>query len=175
MEPQKPTPSSSTSNSIGAIAIWLLLLAGLAIFFNYLLGNIYNPNKKVISYVTETGQKEVALIRNRAGHYLANGEINGYPVTFLLDTGATHVSIPERVAQRIGLQRGQPIRAQTANGVITTYTTNLDNVSIGNIAMQDIRGGINPFMKGENILLGMSFLKHLTLTQRNDTLTLSAP
>ncbi len=106
--------NSSTSNSIGAVVVWLVLLSALAVFFNYLLGNIYNPNQKVISYVTETGQKEVILIRNRSGHYVANGKINDQSVTFLLDTGATHVSVPQAVAQRLGLKEGRPINAQTA-------------------------------------------------------------
>ena len=54
MDPRKDNPSSSKSNNgIAAILIWLALLAGFALFFNYLLGNIYNPNQKVISYVTE--------------------------------------------------------------------------------------------------------------------------
>ncbi len=167
--------NSSTSNSIGAVVVWLVLLSALAVFFNYLLGNIYNPNQKVISYVTETGQKEVILIRNRSGHYVANGKINDQSVTFLLDTGATHVSVPQAVAQRLGLKEGRPINAQTANGIITTYTTLLDSISIGNIVMHNVKGGINPFMKGDNILLGMGFLKHLELTQRNDTLKISIP
>ncbi len=104
-----------------------------------------------------------------------NGKINNQTVTFLLDTGATHVSVPQKIAQKLGLKRGQPVNVQTAAGVITTYTTVLDSISIGNIVMGDVKGGINPFMKGEQILLGMSFLKHLTLTQRNDTLTISIP
>ncbi|NKB77254.1 MAG: TIGR02281 family clan AA aspartic protease [Gammaproteobacteria bacterium] len=128
-----------------------------------------------LHYLTETGQKEVVLIRNRSGHYVVNGKINNQTVTFLLDTGATHVSVPQKIAQKLGLKRGQPVNVQTAAGVITTYTTVLDSISIGNIVMGDVKGGINPFMKGEQILLGMSFLKHLTLTQRNDTLTISIP
>lgn len=60
----------------------------------------------------------------------------------------------------------------TANGRITTYNTRLQSISLGDITLYDVQAGINPHMKGEEILLGMSFLRNLSITQENDTLTI---
>jgi len=106
------------------------------------------------------------------GHYLANGEINGRPVTFLLDTGATDISIPALLAKDLGLERGAARRYQTANGTITTYGTRLETVRLGGIVRRQVRAHINPGMRQGEVLLGMSFLKHLEMVQRGNQLTL---
>jgi aspartyl protease family protein len=93
-------------------------------------------------------------------------------VRFLLDTGATDVNIPAAIASRIGLSRGQAQRAMTANGTITVYRTQLDEVRLGNIALPDVRASINPHMPGDTVLLGMSFMRDLEMIQRDNTLTL---
>lgn len=150
---------------------WVLFLGLLTLFFNNWLERQYNPNVQVVSESTR-GVIEVVLERNRMGHYLANGEINGLPVTFLLDTGATDVSVPESIAEQLGLERGAPRRYETANGTIVTHATRLRSVSIGDIVRHDVRAHINPGMRQDEVLLGMSFLKHLEMVQRGNQLTL---
>ena len=93
-------------------------------------------------------------------------------MTFFLDTGASTVSIPEHVANRIGLKRGFTYQSSTANGMINVYSSRLDNVQLGNIVLRNIAGSINPHIESDEILLGMSFLKHLELIQKGRTLTL---
>ena len=153
-------------------AAWLLVLGLLFLFFNHFLGRQYNPNQKPISECGQDGYCEVTLQQNRGGHYVASGMINGQPVNFLLDTGATIVSIPENVARSLNLKRGTPILANTANGTITTYSTELDRVALGDIELYQVSASINPYMSSDEILLGMSFLKHLEFTQRGDILIL---
>ena len=153
-------------------AAWFLLLAMLTLFFNDILEKQQNPNQNVAGLITEEGVREVVLTRNRNGHYLSSGFINGHAVVFLLDTGASDVAIPLDVARRIGLEGSQPIRYQTANGTVTGFRTLLDRISLGNIELVNIRGGINPSMQDQYILLGMSFLKHLEFTQRGNQLIL---
>jgi aspartyl protease family protein len=143
-----------------------------AFFFDDLLGKQYNPNQNLQTRSGEEGVREVVLQRNRFGHYVTSGEINGQPVTFILDTGATGVAVPDTIAQRLGLQRGPAFRTQTANGTGTSYAARLDSVSVGGIELQDVRAGITPGLQTDQILLGMSFLKHIEFTQRGDTLTL---
>jgi len=126
---------------------WLLLLGLLFLFFNHFLKKQDNPNQEPITQYQQDGTREVRLRRSPSGHYVASGMINGQPVVFLLDTGATVVSIPDHVARRLNLERGTPMLASTANGTIT-------------------------HMQSDEILLGMSFLKHLEFTQRGDTLIL---
>lgn len=149
---------------------WILGLLLLAYLFNGLLEHQRNPNRSLSTVTSESGIHEVVLQRNRDGHYLANGKINNQVVEFMLDTGASDVSVPETVARRLGLQRGAPRVYSTANGTITAYQTLLPTLSLGDIVLYDVRASINPYMDDDTILLGMSFLKHLEFTQRGDTL-----
>ena len=150
---------------------WLLFLALLTFFFNNYLEQQNNPNQKVSSKFGNN-VTEVRLIQNRYGHYIVNGQINHLPVTFLLDTGATLISIPSQIAQKLQLKKGYPVQSKTANGNITVYSTRLDSVSIGAIELNNIRATINPYMTGDEILLGMSFMKHLEMTQKGKELIL---
>ena len=61
---------------------------------------------------------------------------------------------------------------QTANGRTLVFATRLNEVSIGGITLRNVRATINPGYKSDDILLGMSFLKHLEFTQRGDQLTI---
>ena len=151
---------------------WVIFMVLLVFFFNDLLGKRENPNQSVSTQYHQDGVREVVLQRNRAGHYVVSGAINGQPVVFMLDTGATGVAIPDAVANRIGIKRGQPFPTRTANGVSTSYAALLDSVSVGDIYLRDVRAGITPGLTSEQVLLGMSFLKHIEFTQRGDTLIL---
>ena len=154
------------------LAMWLSLLVLLGVIFNHILDQQHNPNQNIQSYSGVDGSRELVLKRNRFGHYVASGAINGHDVVFMLDTGASDVSIPEAIARDIGLKKGRPMVYQTANGRITVYATQLDDVALGDIRLHDVRATINPHYASDDILLGMSFLKHLEFTQRGDTLTL---
>lgn len=150
---------------------WLLALALLTYGFSRYLESQRNPNRSVLSTRT-AGAVEVTLTQNRYGHYHATGSINDAAVEFLLDTGATHIAIPGGLAARLNLQRGPAGSAQTANGVVTTYATRLARVRLGEIELRDVRAHINPSMDGDEVLLGMSFLRDLEFSQRNGQLTL---
>ncbi len=131
----------------------------------------FNPNREPVS-VVQGDQVEVHLESNIQGHFVADGRINGQPVTFLLDTGATDVAIPAELAEELDLARGAPVRLQTANGQTTGYRTVLDSLALGDIVLQDVRALIAPGFGGEQVLLGMSALKQLEFTQRAGTLVL---
>ncbi len=150
---------------------WFIFLALLTFGFNNYLERQNNPNQTV-STKWNNGIAEVRLKQNRYGHYLAKGQINQIPVTFLLDTGATLISIPKSIAQQIQLKKGYPAQSRTANGTITVYDTRLSSVGIGAIELNNIRATINPHMEGDEILLGMSFMKHLEMTQKGKELIL---
>jgi aspartyl protease family protein len=151
---------------------WLVLLALGVAYFSDFLDKQYNPNQRLQTELTTGGAREVVLQRNKFGHYVTSGQINGEPVTFMLDTGATGVAIPSSVAVRLGLSRGAAFPTQTANGMATSYAAKLDTVSVGAIELYDVAAGITPGLQTQEILLGMSFLKHIEFTQRGDTLIL---
>lgn len=149
---------------------WICLLGVLYLVFGNVLESRYNPNKDLNS--RQQAGKPVVLTRNKQGHYVAPGLINQQPVIFLLDTGATNVSVPASVAGKIGLQGQAWGKVQTANGTIDIQVTTLDSISLGSITQTGVRANINPYMDDNTVLLGMSFLRHLELTQRGNTLTL---
>ena len=151
---------------------WVVLLGLGLFFFSDLIGKQRNPNQSVQSRYGEDGVREIVLQRNKFGHYVTNGMINGQPVTFMLDTGATGVAVPEAMANRLRLPRGVAFPTQTANGMATSYAVTLDSVSVGSIQLRDIPAGIAPGLHSEEALLGMSFLKHIEFTQAGDTLIL---
>jgi len=154
------------------IAMWVVALILLFFLFSELLIHDYNPNQTVNSSTAEDGNKTVQLQQNRYGHYVTQGKINQQEVTFILDTGATDISVPAKLAKSLKLKRGPERYYQTANGTVVGYLTTLDEVSIGHISLNNVRAHINPNMGENEILLGMSFLKNIEFSQRGETLIL---
>lgn len=161
--------------TVMAAMAWIILLAMLTAFFNGWLDRQENPNRAPESRLTSDGVAEVVLKRNRAGHYVTDGFINGVEVTFLLDTGATGVALSSEVARATGAVPGKAIMTRTANGNAKGYRTTLKTVTVGNIEQRHVPATISPGLATREVLLGMSFLKHLELTQRGNTLTLRQP
>ncbi|AWL12905.1 hypothetical protein HMF8227_02453 [Saliniradius amylolyticus] len=167
--------TQSDTRSMGrwmAVLAWIALLGLLTLWFNEELTEQFNPNQQPLSQ-TQNGRQEVRLKQNRQGHYVASGLINGSPVTFLLDTGATHVSIPAHLGERLNLQPGARSRVMTANGSITVAQTRIDRLQLGDISLYDVRANLNPGMGGEAILLGMSALKQVDFRQSGEWLYLT--
>jgi aspartyl protease family protein len=105
----------------------------------------------------------------------ADGKINGKPVHFLIDTGATLVSIGRSDAKRlkIDLARARPDYSQTANGVIKTLHVKLDSVSVGGIQLNDVEGAVRDSDHDISyVLLGMSFLQRMEMKREGDRMQL---
>lgn len=152
------------------IAAWLMVIAMLYVFFEKIISVQNNPNQSVTSNISSDNTRSVVLKRNRFGHYIATGLINNHSVELILDTGATDVSVPATLANKLKLKKGIPVKTVTANGTINTFLTNLETVQLGDIKIHNVRASINPH--SEDVLLGMSFLKQLEFTQRGNTLTI---
>ena len=163
-------PESETSGmGKGMIFLSIIIFLGLmTVFFQTQIEQQKNPNQQVNSSQNAQGQTIVRLQRNRAGHYVANGSINGQAVTFLLDTGATDVAIPLQMQHQLNLQRGRQVKLSTANGLSTGYQTRIEQLKLGKITLQNIRAVLTPNLN--SILLGMSALKQLDFSQTNDQL-----
>lgn len=151
----------------------VLAIALLTALFHDAIERQRNPNESPQTVGTDDGRVSIVLERNRNGHYVFDGSVNGVAVEFLLDTGATDVSVPERIASRLQLPRGARLRAVTANGITSAFATTIDRLAVGGLEETNIRASIVPNLPGEQILLGMSFLKRLDFSQRGDTLILS--
>ena len=167
-----PQDSSKRLGVWMVMLAWITLIAMVALFFSRWTEKQHNPNQSLSRVVSDVGVREVILQRNRYGHYVVTGAINERPVTLMIDTGASDISIPQKLADKLGLKPGVPIRYQTANGVVTNYSTVLDSVTIGSIKLYKVRASINPHVNGDDVLLGMSFLKYLEFTQKGTQLTI---
>lgn len=154
------------------IISWIILLALLSYLFSRVLEQQNNPNSTPETGTDQHGAAQVVLKRNRAGHYVASGQINGHEVIFLLDTGATDVALSSELARTLKLAQGSQRISQTANGAVISWQTRLSEVGLGDIRLNDVRASVLPSMQGSEVLLGMSFLKRLELVQKGDQLTL---
>ena len=166
-------PSHNPHRRLGrgmALAASLLLLGMFYLYFENSLQARNNPNRQL----QIAPGSELVLKRSGDGHYVFPGTINGRPVTFLLDTGATLVSVPAHLAGGLGLEAGAHQQSVTANGLVATRATRLDALAFGPFDLRGVPASLNPGMAGDQVLLGMSVLKHLEFTQRGDTLILRA-
>jgi aspartyl protease family protein len=123
--------------------------------------------------MTASRGSKIVLTAGSGGHFLTPGAINGRPTQFLVDTGATSVSMSVQEAERLGIdyKKGQLGRSSTANGTVTTYLVKLASVRIGDVEVYDIDGNVVPAGM-PYILLGNSFLTRFQMTRQNDQLVL---
>ncbi len=148
---------------------WIIGFLLLALIFSKVVDHQTNPNQSVATSQSSQFQ-EIVLERNRYGHYVFDGEINGKSVTFLVDTGATTISIPANLQSYLKLKIGSAFKVYTANGVATAYMTRLDELKLGEILLTDVKASLNPGLPDDQILLGMNVLKNMELVQRGDSL-----
>ncbi|MBI1285101.1 MAG: TIGR02281 family clan AA aspartic protease [Thiobacillus sp.] len=166
-------PSQSPYRPLGrgmALVASLLVLGMFYLYFENSLQARNNPNRGL----QVAPGTELVLKRSGDGHYFFPGTINGRPVNFLLDTGATLVSVPAHMAAELGLRAGAYQQSITANGTVSTRATRLDSLAFGPFDLRDVPASLNPGMADNQILMGMSVLKHLEFSQRGDTLVLRA-
>lgn len=138
--------------------------------------------KKTLSLVSyrgptrESSSETITLRADAAGHFFANGSINGTPVRFLVDTGATSVALSRTQAQRIGIdyRAGTPMLTQTANGVIRGWRVRLDSLSIGGTTVYDVSAVVGDVddSRLSIALLGMTYLNHFDMQRQGPTLVL---
>ena len=120
-----------------------------------------------------TGGGRVVLTADSRGHFETLGTINGATVRFLVDTGASMISMSASEARRMGINYlgGETGYSNTANGVVRVYRVRLDEVKIGDITLNGVDGLVHdssmPF-----VLLGMTFLNRVEMNRQGDTLTL---
>lgn len=117
---------------------------------------------------------QIVLSADSAGHFFTNGTINGKTVRFVVDTGATFVSMGAEQARQLGVDiaRGQRGVSSTANGLMTAYKVKLASVRVGDVQLYDVDGLVSQ-QPMEAVLLGNSFLTRFQMRRENDTMTLT--
>ena len=121
------------------------------------------------------GRPTLALTADGRGQFSTHGTINGQPVRFLVDTGATIVALSATDAARLGINYRDAPRgaASTAGGVVGAYRVTLNNVSVGPLSASMVEASIIEGPGMPIALLGMSFLNRMEMNRDGDRLTLT--
>jgi len=117
----------------------------------------------------------VTIPRDKHGMYSTVGSINGLPVGFLVDTGATTIAMNAQQATRLGIDFrviGEPTFVGTASGVTKAYRVTLKVVSVGDITLRNIVAVVIDGGFPVQVLLGMSFLSQLEMRHEGELLRL---
>ncbi len=116
----------------------------------------------------------LAVAADGQGHHWILGQINGKTTRFLVDTGATTVSLPATFAKSAGIdyKKGQRGILQTANGPAAAFRVTLDAVMIGDITVYQVDATV--LENGlDTALLGMSFLSRTDMKRDGANLVLT--
>lgn len=137
-------------------AAWGLIFIG--VMAGYGLWNDLRTDMAPQQMVTDAGMIEVP--RAADGHYYVTLDINGTPVQFLADTGATNMVLSDRDARRVGVDPESLVylgTAQTANGTVRTARVELPSVTLGPHTDTDFSAWVNQGEMSDS-LLGMEYL-----------------
>ncbi len=151
--------------TLKVVTVWLLLGTVLFLAVQALMADQRKPR-----FDTDSGS--ITLLRSPDGHFHWPGQVNGQPIEFLVDTGATRTALPGSLARRLGLESEGEVRSSTAGGVVRGYEARADLVLEGGVAVQRLRVTVLPELASP--LLGMDVLGRLRFTQQDGVLRVSA-
>ncbi len=119
--------------------------------------------------------QSVTLAADGRGQFFATGMVNGRSVRFLVDTGASAISLPAALAQSAGVdfRKGKPTVMMTANGRALAYRVLLDSVTLGDITVYQVEAVVHEGPGLDISLLGMSFLNRMDMKRNGDTMVLT--
>lgn len=129
----------------------------------------------VIAGFTQGGRGHVTLYAGTNGHFHADGLINGVPVRFLVDTGATTIALSGHVAKQVGIDYkkvGRRGLASTASGTVAIFSLKLNSVQVGSITLHNVDAGVIEGSYPREALLGMSFLGRLEMNRDGEKMQL---
>jgi aspartyl protease family protein len=151
---------------VGVLAFWLAVMGVVYLALDHTM-------KPKAAVVTAAG--ELRIPRARDGHFYVEGTVNGRPITFLVDTGASTVFVSEAFARQAGLQGGEPTTFQTANGTMPGRTLRGVAVSVGPFSVSSVRVGIGLVGGSDDHgLLGQNFLGKFSMRVSDKELVLGA-
>ena len=118
---------------------------------------------------------EVVIPRDAMMQYISQAEINGRRVQVMVDTGANIVALNSRQAESLGVdfRSGAPTKVATASGVVDAWVVMLDSVDVGGIRVDRVEASVIEGGYPATILLGMTYLRHVEMKEKNGILHLS--
>ena len=137
----------------------------------------YGLSRELSAGFAEPERRQLSIAQGQGGHYWIAGSINGQPVQFLVDTGATSVAINEIQARRLGIDYrvdGRQIVVGTASGTAKAWRVNLDAVEVGAIDVLGVEAVVVEGSSPTEALLGMSFLGRVSWREDQGVLKLES-
>ena len=146
---------------------WVAIFAGIygLVLFRHDFAAVWSRAKADLGFGHEATVRgdETIIRQSDDGHYWVTAEVDGEPVEFLIDTGATTTAITPETALALGLDVDRsraPMIVSTANGEIQTWPSRVENITVGNIRMETLDVQVSDVPNSVN-LLGMNWLSAL--------------
>lgn len=150
---------------VGLLAFWFAVMGVVYLGMNHYL----KPKPVVI-----TAQGELKIPRHRDGHFYVKGSVNGKPLTLMVDTGASTVTVSEEFARSAGLQGGEPTTFNTANGQLPGRLVRGVAISAGPFSVSAATVGVGLVGGSSDLgLLGQSFLSRFQISISREELVLT--
>lgn len=130
-------------------------------------------NQSIAGNFKPPQRSTMKIYPDELGMYVVAGKINGQATRFMVDTGATYVTLSGAKARRLDIdyrRDGVPGSAQTASAVIPVWQIRLDSVNIGGIEVRDVEATVIDGNQPPDVLLGNSFLRHTRISQAGSVL-----
>lgn len=167
----RPTPADEQTrrvlrtSTMGILAFWLVVM-----------GVLYFGMKTFMASrgatVTSTGS--LVIPRHSDGHFRVAGTVNGVPVNFMVDTGASLIAVTDAVARKAGLTEGVPTTFRTANGERQGRVSPSRSVTVRNLEVAGLRVGTGyTGDSDEDALLGQNFLRQFDVEIKRDAMVLN--
>jgi aspartyl protease family protein len=153
---------------ITALVLWLILFVAVYLFLDAKM----QPQVATVTSL-DMARGEITIPRSRDGHYYVGGAINGKPITFMVDTGASTVVVSADLAARIGLTRGVPTPFKTAGGMVWGEMVSDQTIEAGGLQLKGLRVGVvKQTDQKDYALLGQNFLRYIDVIQSGDQMVL---
>lgn len=155
-------------------SLWRLNI-GMALFWLAALAVMYVAMERYLQPASAvvTAEGSLLLQRHRDGHFYADGSINGQPVRFMVDTGASSIAVTDALAQRAGLAGGEVVQFRTANGTRMGRLVRAQSITVGPLQARNLTVGTGYTGSSEqDALLGQNFLRQFDVLMRSDVMEL---
>ena len=131
-------------------------------------------NQSIAGNFKKRERSSLKIYPDSIGMYFVDGSINGQKTRFLVDTGATFVTLSGNKAKRLDIdfRKGIPNTVQTAAAMVQAWVVKLDSVSVGGIRVNNVDATVIAGDQPSDVLLGNSFLEHTQMQKAGAVLEL---